>query len=62
MGDVVNLRSHRKRTMRMQEAKLAVQQRAKHGVTKQQRMLAKAIDNKASRTHNQQRLDTGEGQ
>ena len=62
MGDVVNLRTQRKRIARLQESKFATLQRAKHGVTKQQRVLAKAIDDKASRNLDQQRLDSGETQ
>ena len=60
MGDVVNLRLERKRVGRLQKSKSASDQRAKHGVTKQQRMLAKALDSKTRRQIDEHRLETGE--
>jgi uncharacterized protein DUF4169 len=62
MGDVVNLRIQRKRTERLVESKFAAQQRVKHGVAKQQRALAKAVEDKSRRDMIQQRLDSGETQ
>jgi hypothetical protein len=62
MGDVVSLRTERKRAARLRDAEVAAQKRIAHGVSKQQRTLAKAVEQKASRTLDQQRLDSGEGQ
>jgi hypothetical protein len=62
MGDVVNLRTERKRAARLRDAEDAAQKRIAHGVSKQQRTLATAVEHKASRTLDQQRLDSGEGQ
>lgn len=62
MGDVVNLRIQRKRIARLQESKFARQQRAKHGVAKQLRILAKAVEYKSERNLDQQGLDSGESQ
>ena len=62
MGDVVNLRTERKRAARLRDSEIAAQKRIAHGVSKQQRTIAKAVEHKASRTLDQQRLDSGEGQ
>jgi hypothetical protein len=62
MGDVVNLRTERKRAARLQASKEAGHRRLEHGVAKQQRMTAKAVEHKASRKLDQQRLDSGETQ
>ena len=62
MGDVVSLRTERKRAARLRDAEVAAQKRIAHGVSKQKRTLAKAVEQKASRTLDQQRLDFGEGQ
>ena len=44
MGDVVNLRTERKRAARLRNAEVAAQKRIAHGVSKQQRTLAKAVE------------------
>jgi hypothetical protein len=60
MGDVVNLRLERKRVGRLKKSKAATQQRAKHGVAKQQRMLAKAMGTRAGRSLDEHQLESGE--
>jgi hypothetical protein len=62
MGDLVNLRTARKQAKRRQaEAKAAVHRLA-HGRSKAERSLARSRDDKASKSLDQHRIETGDGQ
>jgi hypothetical protein len=62
MGDVVNLRTIRKRAGRRQAAERAAENRVLYGTPKSERTLLEAKKNKADRELEQHRIDTGEGQ
>jgi hypothetical protein len=61
MGDVVNLRTIRKRAARQQAAERAAANRVLHGMPKSERTLLKANKKKAERALDEHRIDTGEG-
>lgn len=58
-GDVVNLRQFRKRQARAQSEKQATQNRISFGRTKAEKSLTKALNEKASKTFAQGRLEQG---
>lgn len=62
MGDVVNLRTERKRAKRRAEADKAAEQRLKHGTTKDERAMASAQTKRAERVLDLHRLETGDGE
>ena len=62
MGDVVNLRTQRKRAERRKDADRAAERRAQHGTTKADRQLKAARDKRAERDLDLHRLDTGDGE
>ena len=62
MGDVVNLRTHRKRADRREKADRAAERRAQHGATKAERQLTAAQAERAERDLDLHRLDTGDGE
>jgi hypothetical protein len=62
MGDVVNLRTHRKRAERKLKTDRAASQRALHGTTKAKRQETAARKKRADRNLDLHRLDTGDGE
>jgi len=60
MGDVVNLRTVRKRTTRARDAQRAADNRILHGQSKVERQLAEARGDKARRDLDQHRIDNGD--
>jgi hypothetical protein len=62
MGDVVNLRTHRKRAERKQQADRAAERREQHGASRKDRQLTTARQKKAVRDLDLHRLDTGDGE
>jgi Domain of unknown function (DUF4169) len=60
MGQVVNLRTHRRRAVRQQASDEAAANRVKHGRSKAQRTLDVARSAKASRDLDGHRTDTGD--
>jgi len=62
MGDVVNLRTFRKRAVRQKQEEDATRRRAEYGVAKNDRELASARDSKIRRNLDLHRLDTGDGE
>jgi hypothetical protein len=62
MGDVVNLRTERKRAERRQKADKAAEQRLRHGKSKNERALASARTSRAERDLDLHRLETGDGE
>jgi hypothetical protein len=62
MGDIVNLRTARKRAARLEAEKKAEQQRRARGRTKSERVLSNARDEKARRTLDQHRIGNGESE
>ncbi|MBP2236931.1 hypothetical protein J2Z31_003445 [Sinorhizobium kostiense] len=58
-GDVVNLRQFRKRHARAESEKQAEQNRISFGRTKAERSLTKALNEKATRSLDQGRLERG---
>jgi hypothetical protein len=60
MGDVVNLRTQRKRRQRRQHADEAALQRALHGVSRSERLLKETREKQADLKLDQHRLDTGD--
>ena len=62
MGDVVNLRTHRKRAERQKKAERAAERRAQHGATKLERQMTAARQERAERDLDRHRLDTGDGE
>jgi hypothetical protein len=60
MGEVVNLRIERKRKRRAESAEKATEQRVQHGVSKSERSLEEAREERAKLNLDQHRLDTGD--
>lgn len=62
MGNVINLRTARKRAARTSEAAGAAQNRALHGQSKPERLVSEARREKARRDLDQHRIQDGEEQ
>jgi Domain of unknown function (DUF4169) len=62
MSNVVNLRTARKRAKRRQSEQEAAQNRQAYGRSKQERTLTQAASDKAHRSLDQHRIETGDGQ
>jgi hypothetical protein len=62
MGDVVNLRTRRKRAEREAKADRAAKRLVQHGTTKAERQLTAARKQRADRNLELHRLDTGDGE
>lgn len=62
MGDVVNLRTHRKRAARQKAEERAAENRVIHGMSKADRAQIKSEKDKAKRELDLHRIDTGDGQ
>lgn len=60
MGEVVNLRLERKRKRRGESAEKATEQRVLHGISKSERSLEEAREERAKLNLDQHRLDTGD--
>jgi hypothetical protein len=60
MAEIVNLRMARKRAQRLLSEKRAAAARVSHGVSKVDRMLAKANEEKIRRELDEHRIETGE--
>ena len=60
MGEIVNLRTVRKRTRRQQETDAAAMRRMQHGVPKAEQSLSRAQQKLARRKHDQHRIESGE--
>lgn len=61
MAKVINLRAVRKRVARLQDGQDAAERRARYGVPKAERLLAKARDEKARRDLDDHLIEKGEG-
>jgi hypothetical protein len=61
MGDLVNLRTARKRALRQQDEARAASNRLAHGLSKQAHTLEKAENAQAERHLDQHRIEPGEG-
>jgi len=62
MGDLVNLRTARKRAKRREAEQAAASNRLDHGRTKAERKLEQFRGDRARRNFDQHRIETGEGQ
>ena len=62
MGDVVNLRTHRKRAARRKADERAAENRALHGMSKADRTRLTSEKDKANRELDSHQIDTGDGQ
>lgn len=62
MGDLVNLRTARKRVKRRQAEQDAASSRLVHGRSKSERALEQSRSNKAQRSLEQHRIERGDGQ
>lgn len=62
MGDVVNLRTARKRAKRLEAEQKAAASRLAHGQTKADRTATRSRNDKAQRSLDLHRVETGEGQ
>ena len=62
MGDVVNLRTVRKRAKRREAEQKAASNRLAHGRTKADRTATRSRNDKAQRSLDLHRVETGEGQ
>ena len=60
MAEIINLRIARKRADRQRSEKRAAAARISHGMSKADRMLAKANRDKTSRELDEHRIETGE--
>jgi uncharacterized protein HemY len=60
MGEIVNLRTVRKRARRQQETNAAVVQRLQHGMPKAERSLRRAQEHQARSKLDQHRIESGE--
>ena len=60
MAEIINLRIARKRANRQLSEKRAAAARVSHGVSKADRMLAKANQEKSRRELDEHRIETGE--
>jgi Domain of unknown function (DUF4169) len=61
MGDVVNLRTARKRAKRRQAEQTAAANRLGYGRSKSERNLTQSKSDKAQRSLDQHRIETGDG-
>ncbi|MCI9865018.1 DUF4169 family protein [Rhizobium skierniewicense] len=61
-GDIVNLRQFRKQKIRSEKEKQAEQNRLTFGRTKSEKNLTSALNDKASRTLDQSKLDKGDAE
>ncbi|MGA2412065.1 MAG: DUF4169 family protein [Candidatus Binataceae bacterium] len=61
MGELVSLRSARKRQKRRQAEQVAAGNRLSHGRTKAERTKTQSISDKAHRSLDQHRVETGDG-
>ena len=62
MGDIVNLRTARKRAKRRRAEQKAASTRLTHGRSKAERILERARSRKADKSLDQHRIETGDGQ
>ena len=62
MGDVINLRTTRKQAKRQQAEQQAAANRLAFGRSKAERTRTQVQDDKAQRTLDQHRIETGDGQ
>ncbi len=62
MGDIVNLRTHRKRAARRKAEERAAENRVVHGMSKADRTQLKSEKDQAKRELDRHRIDTGDGQ
>jgi Domain of unknown function (DUF4169) len=60
MGEIVSLRTVRKRTRRQRETDAAAMRRMQHGVPKTEQSLRRAQEKLAHRKHDQHRIESGE--
>jgi len=60
MGEIVNLRTVRKRTRRQRETDAAAVRRMQHGVSKVEQSLSRAEEKLTRRKHDQHRIESGE--
>jgi len=60
MGEIVNLRTVRKRIRRQRETDAAAMRRMQHGVPKVEQSLSRAQEKRARRKHDQHRIESGE--
>jgi hypothetical protein len=60
MGEIVNLRTVRKRIRRQRETDAAAMRRMQHGVPKGEQLLNQAQEKRARRKHDQHRIESGE--
>jgi Domain of unknown function (DUF4169) len=60
MGEIVNLRTVRKRIRRQRETDAAAVRRMQHGVPKGEQLLSRAQEKRARRKHDQHRIESGE--
>ena len=60
MGEIVNLRTVRKRARRQQETNAAVVQRLQHDMPKAERSLRRAQEHQGRRKLDQHRIESGE--
>jgi hypothetical protein len=61
MAKVINLRTVRKRVARLQDGQHAAERRAHYGMSKAERLLVKARDDKARRKLDDHQIEKGEG-
>ena len=61
MAKVINLRAVRKRVARLQEGQHAAERRDRYGMTKAERDLVQARDDKARRNLDDHQIEKGEG-
>ena len=62
MGDIVNLRTQRKRAARRKAEERAAENRVLHAMSKADRTLLESEKDKAKRELDRHRIDTGDGQ
>jgi hypothetical protein len=62
MGDLVNLRNARKQAKRRRAEETAAANRLAHGRSKVERNLAQSRSDKARKSLDQHRIETGDGQ
>jgi len=60
MGEIVNLRTVRKRVRRQRDSEAAASQRLQHGVPKAERLLNRTREDKTRRKLDQHRIQSGE--
>ena len=60
MGEIVNLRTVRKRIRRQRETDAAAMRSMQHGVPKAKQSLSRAQEKLARRKHDQHRIESGE--